>query len=82
MVNQDAAHRDSTQSREVRPILKLCASPLSHAHEGFVDERRRLQGVRAWMLPKMAPRQRPQLLIDGFHELRGLGLVATGENSE
>ena len=75
VVHEDLTHElrgDRDEMGAVGPVLSR--APAHQAHEGFVDERRRLQGVAGPLAAQVRRRQSVQLVFDDLGDLAEGGL--------
>ena len=70
LVNQDAPHRLGRRRKKMPAVVPLRAAVVAdQAQIGFVDERRRLQGLAGLLLGQFLRCELPQLLLDQRQEL-------------
>src|SRR5205814_7886409 len=78
MVDEDAPHDLRRPGEELGTRVELHAALLDQPHERLVDERGAAQRVAVALVPQVAPREVPQLLVHQRHQVGEGALVALG----
>ena len=72
VVDEDPPHYHSGDPHELRAVRPVDPALIDQAHEGFMDERGRLQGVIGALAAQVARGKPPKLVVhDGHHRVGG-----------